>query len=155
MKVRKAKPKDLIQLSDLFDKYRQFYQQKPNLDAATVFIQQRLVTGDSVVFVAENGDQLLGFTQLYPSFSSVSMQRLWVLNDLFVGVDARKSGVAQALMAAANQWAKITDSKGLVLETDSDNIKAQKLYTKLNYIKQDSTYHYFLPTQQIKADIIT
>jgi len=157
MKVRKATTKDLVQLSELFDGYRQFYQQKSNIDAATLFLQQRLMKGDSVIFVAATEDQrsvgkLLGFTQLYPSFSSVSLQRLWVLNDLFVGVDARKMGVAKALIDASFHWAQITDSKGLALETDSDNIKAQKLYAKLNFIKQDSTYHYFLPTQAINMD---
>lgn len=149
MKVRKANLNDLAQLSDLFDGYRQFYQQKPSLDAATSFIQQRLLNEDSVIFVVEKDDpllgkQLLGFTQLYPSFSSVSMQRLWVLNDLFVRVDARQTGVAQALMDEANQWAQKTDSKGLILETECDNVRAQKLYDKLGFIKQDSTYHYFL-----------
>ena len=146
MKVRKAKLSDLMYLSQLFDEYRQFYQQVSNIEAATDFIQQRLKKADSIIFVADNGAGLLGFTQLYPSYSSVSMQRIWVLNDLYVSSDARQCGVAQKLMNAANIWAKETMSKGLILETDLDNKKAQKLYDKLGYIRQDSTYHYFLST---------
>ena len=148
MKVRKANSTDLSQLSELFDGYRQFYQQNSNLTAARRFIATRLEKNESVIFVVESGGKLLGFTQLYPSFSSVSMQRLWVLNDLFVAGDARKQGVAAKLMAAAKKFATETGSKGLILETDLDNLAAQKLYDKLGYKLQNSTRHYFLATEK-------
>lgn len=146
MKVRKANANDLAQLSELFDGYRQFYQQQSNPAAAKAFLADRIEKNQSVIFVVEKGGQLLGFTQLFPSFSSVSMQRLWVLNDLFVASHARKQGVAEKLMTAAQAFAEQSDSKGLILETDLENTQAQNLYDKLGYIKQDSTYHYFLPT---------
>ena len=148
MKVRKANSTDLSQLSELFDGYRQFYQQSPNLTAARRFIAARLEKNESVIFVVESGGKLCGFTQLYPSFSSVSMQRLWVLNDLFVADHARKQGVAAKLMAAAKNYASETDSKGLILETDLDNLAAQKLYDKLGYELQSDTRHYFLATEK-------
>lgn len=147
MNIRKATQKDLKQLSHLFDGYRQFYSQATDLDGARDFILNRMENNQSVIFVAEKQDKLLGFTQLFPSFSSVSLQRLWVLNDLFVAADARKQGVAEALMHAARDFAESTHSKGIILETDWDNVQAQKLYDKLGYQKQDSTYHYFLPSQ--------
>lgn len=144
MIVRKAIQSDQGQLSHLFDGYRQFYQQAPDLSGASQFIASRLQNNDSVIFVAEDNDQLLGFTQLYPSFSSVSMQRLWVLNDLFIAAEARKMGVAKALMEQARQFAVQTQAKGLMLETDLDNHAAQKLYEQLGYQKQNDTYHFFL-----------
>ncbi|MCB1581498.1 MAG: GNAT family N-acetyltransferase [Xanthomonadales bacterium] len=145
MIVRKAKPSDLEALSQLFDAYRQFYQQSSDLAGARNFLSARMEQQESVVFVAENHGQLVGFTQLYPSFSSVTMQRLWILNDLFVDSNVRKHGVAQALMAAAKEFAEQTGSKGIILETDLDNIQAQALYDKIGYEKQTATYHYFLP----------
>ncbi len=148
MIIRKAHGADQEQLSHLFDGYRQFYKQAADLSAATQFINSRLKNEDSVIFVAEANGQLLGFTQLYPSFSSVSMQRLWVLNDLFVAADARKMGVAKGLMEQARQFAEQTESKGLLLETDLDNLAAQKLYEQLGYQKQQDTYHYFLANQK-------
>ncbi|VAW44348.1 acetyltransferase, GNAT family [hydrothermal vent metagenome] len=147
MKARKANLKDLNQLSDLFDRYRQFYQQAADLKGAKEFISKRLENQQSVIFVVESDDKLLGFTQLFPSFSSVSMQRLWVLNDLFVAVAARQQGVAQSLMEAAKHFAQETNSKGLTLETDLDNIAAQKLYDGLGYQRQADTYHYFLANE--------
>ena len=146
MKVRKAQTEDLPALSELFDGYRQFYQQPADLAGAQAFLQQRFAQQESVVFVAEDDAGLLGFTQLFPSFSSVSMQRLWILNDLFVAAHARQRGVAKALMNQARDWAESTGSKGIILETDWDNTQAQALYQQLGYEQQNSTYHYFLPT---------
>ncbi len=150
MKVRKANSNDLSQLSELFDGYRQFYQQDADLKGANEFLSKRLENQQSVIFVVESNGQLLGFTQLFPSFSSVSMQRLWVLNDLFVAAAARQQGVAQKLMEAAKHFAQETNSKGLSLETDLDNIAAQKLYDGLGYERQDDTYHYFLGNEKSK-----
>lgn len=145
MIIRKAHAQDLPQLAQLFNAYRRFYQQADDLAGAQSFLSERMAGDESVVWVAEDQGQLLGFTQLFPSFSSVSMQRLWILNDLFVAETARGQGVAEALMNQARDFAAGT--KGIILETDWDNVKAQKLYDKLGYQKQDSTYHYFLPSE--------
>jgi len=47
-----------------------------------------------------SADQLMGFAQLYPSFSSVSMKRLWILNDLFVSSEARGKYISYNLTLA-------------------------------------------------------
>ena len=86
----------------------------------------------------------LGFTQLYPSFSSVSTKRLWILNDLFVSDEARRFGVARALMEKARIFAIETDAKGLILETALDNEPAQALYESLGYTRDDEYYRYLL-----------
>ena len=154
MQVRKANLEDLKQLSALFDGYRQFYKQEADINGAKAFLKQRIENEESVLFVVEEEGQLLGFTQLYPSFSSVSLQQQWILNDLFVSADARRAGVAEKLMNAANRWAIETGSKGLALETDDDNTCAQNLYQKLGYKKDNSTYHYFLPVQQSATEVL-
>jgi len=68
----------------LIDAYRQFYKQSSDVASAYEFLKERFSHGESVIFLAFEGDQALGFTQLYPSFSSVSMARVFILNDLFV-----------------------------------------------------------------------
>lgn len=90
------------------------------------------------------GAACLGFVQLYPSFSSVSMKRLWVLNDLFVVPGARRRGAAEALMARARRLALETGAEGLVLETAVDNKKAQRLYEKLGWKRDREFYRYNL-----------
>ncbi|HLY60136.1 MAG TPA: GNAT family N-acetyltransferase [Terriglobia bacterium] len=131
-------------IAPLFDAYRQFYQQASDYSAAHRFITERLKASESVVFLAtvegEGGSKPVGFVQLYPAFSSVSMKRIWILNDLFVAPEARKQGVGAALMESARQLAVATASKELILETAIDNLSAQRLYEKLGY-KRDTQYH--------------
>lgn len=126
--IRRATRDDLEQVVVLFDGYRRFYQQPGDLDGARRFIGARLEAGDSVIFVAEQNQRLVGFTQLYPSFSSASMKRVWILNDLFVDPDARRRGIGQALMSAAEDFAREGGSKGLVLATQKTNAPAKALY---------------------------
>jgi GNAT superfamily N-acetyltransferase len=130
----------------LFDQYRQFYRQTSDIKAARQFLGERLWKRESVVFLAlhEKDSVALGFTQLYPIFSSSAMRRQWVLNDLFVVPGARKTGVGRALMERAHQWALETGADGVSLETATDNLQAQELYEKLGYKRDVVFYRYFL-----------
>ncbi|CAM3365355.1 GNAT family N-acetyltransferase [Aequorivita lipolytica] len=142
MEVIKATLSNLEQLVPLFDGYRVFYKHKSDLDAARNFLKERLIKQDSVIFLClDASDKGLGFTQLYPSYSSVSMQRTYILNDLYVAPEARKKGVGEALMENAKKFAKQQGSKGLTLETDIDN-PAQTLYKKLGWKKDTHVNHY-------------
>ncbi len=131
-------------VAPLFDAYRQFYKQPTDYSGAHRFITDRLKANESVIFLAtlerEGDSRAVGFVQLYPAFSSISMKRLWILNDLFVVPEARKQGVGKALMESARQLAVSTASKELILETAIDNLSAQSLYEKLGY-KRDVEFH--------------
>ncbi len=142
MKIIQATLSNLEQLIPLFDAYRVFYKQGSNLDEARSFLKERFQKNDSVIFLAINDDgESLGFTQLYPSFSSVSMQRTYILNDLYVASAARKKGVGEILMETAKQFAVTSGSKGLTLETAIAN-PAQKLYQRLGWKKDTEVNHY-------------
>lgn len=140
----RADESHIRQLVPLFDAYRQFYKQPSDLAGAREFLRERLKRNESVIFLAMQGENAVGFVQLYPSFSSDAMQRLWILNDLFVAPEARRSGAAKLLMERARQWAVETKAKGLVLETAVDNVAAQRLYEKLGWKRDDLFYHYYL-----------
>ncbi len=144
MEVREAGLGDVDRLAPLFDAYRVFYRQTSDLWAARRFIAERLTRGESRIFLAEDGKgEAVGFVQLFPSFSSVSMQSLWVLNDLYVAREARRTGVARALMERARQLAVETGAKGLILETETHNDPAKQLYETLGW-SIDGTDHYEL-----------
>ena len=64
MEVRKATLRDLSQLVQLFDAYRQFYNQPGDMAGATAFLEERLLNKESVVFIAVEGENTAGFTQL-------------------------------------------------------------------------------------------
>jgi len=143
---------DLDKLIPLFDAYRVFYKQKnSDLPAIRQFLQDRLRNLDSVIFCASRipaneKEDCVGFCQLYPSFSSVSMRRIWILNDLFVSPSARNLGIGEKLIRQAIAFAKATEAKKLVLQTGKDNKTAQKLYSRLEWVRNEEflTYEFTL-----------
>ena len=141
--IIRAYPEHVDQIAPLFDGYRQFYGQVSDIAAGRQFVLERLNHEESVIFLALDGEQGMGFTQLYPTFSSVSMRRLWTLNDLFVTPAARRCGVARALLEQARQFAIETHAKGLVLETAIDN-PARRVYESLGWQRDTEFYHYSL-----------
>jgi len=143
MIIIKATINELDSLTELFDLYRKFYEQESDLDGARKFLKERIMNEESEVFIALEGSKPLGFVQLYPSFSSVSMQSSWILNDLFVKESARGQGVGEKLMKIALEFAKKTRAKGVLLETAEDNITAQRLYEKLGFEREANYFYYF------------
>lgn len=133
MEVVRAKSEHISEVANLFDQYRMFYKQESNLNGALDFITERINNKDSVIFLVKEENQSIGFTQLYPSFSSVSMKKLWILNDLYVTETARKKGVAQLLLNTAKKFAVESNAKALDLQTAIDNKSAQALYEKNGY----------------------
>jgi ribosomal protein S18 acetylase RimI-like enzyme len=141
--IRLATINDMQAAAELFDQYRQFYEQKPDLQLAKTFIAERLNNQDSVIFVAENSeDDLIGFCQIYPSFCSVAAAKIGVLYDLFVDSNARKTGAGRALMLAAHEYAAKNGMARLDLSTAKDNLKAQALYESLGWVRDDVFYVY-------------
>jgi ribosomal protein S18 acetylase RimI-like enzyme len=141
--IRKATIDELDSLTELFDSYRVFYQQESDSEGAKSFLKERLLNGDSVVFIAYEEENGVGFVQLYPTFSSVSMKRSWVLNDLYVNASARKKGFGEKLIQTAIEYAEETGAKGLLLETGQENVTAQRLYEKIGFKKESNYFYYF------------
>jgi len=141
MIIRRAKKKDINDLSVLFDKYRIFYKQESDVENARSFLKKRMKRKESVIFVAEERDELIGFAQLFPIFSSVSMKRTWLLNDLYVNERSRGIGAATKLLDAAKEFGAETNSKWLLLQTAADNFTAQKVYEKNGWIKETDLFY--------------
>lgn len=142
--VRLAQSTDLAILADLFNQYRQFYDQADDLAAAYTFVQQRFEQQQSTVLLAmddtpADGAQVVGFCQLYPSFCSVALIKIEVLYDLFVLPDARGQGVGRALLQAAEDRAAQHGIGRLDLTTAHTNLTAQALYESLGWV-QDMTF---------------
>jgi ribosomal protein S18 acetylase RimI-like enzyme len=145
--IRLASNNDLQTVAELFDQYRQFYEQKPDLQLAKNFIAERLNNQDSVILVAAGGGacgglNLIGFCQIYPSFCSVAAAKIGVLYDLFVDSNARKTGGGRALMLAAHEYAAKNGMARLDLSTAKNNLKAQALYESLGWVRDEVFYTY-------------
>jgi ribosomal protein S18 acetylase RimI-like enzyme len=141
--TRFATPDDVPQLAALFDRYRQFYEQAPDLKLARAFISERLAKQESVILVAEVEPRTLaGFCQMYPTFCSVAAAPILVLYDLFVDVPWRRSGVGRSLMQAAEQYAVQAGVARMDLATARTNLSAQSLYESLGWKRDEAFYTY-------------
>ncbi|ANY69268.1 GNAT family N-acetyltransferase [Paenibacillus sp. BIHB 4019] len=144
--VEQAGIEQLDEAATLFDLYRMFYGQAPDVQGARRFLFDRFEQRDSVIFLAKHSGsgEAAGFTQLYPAFSSISMKRSYILNDLYVLESHRKQGVAQLLLDQARSYASLLQAKGIELSTSIMNVQAQRLYERNGY-SQDAEYkHYYL-----------
>lgn len=128
----------------LFDRYRVFYKREPDLKLAEAFIRARLENNESVIFVAFDQGEPVGFTQLYPTYSSVRAVKNWILNDLYVEQSHRKLGIGNKLIQAAISFGKEHNAKYVQLETAIDNYTAQSLYESMGFIKQQPDNDFFV-----------
>ncbi len=135
---------DLDVLIPLFDAYRQFYRQPSDPGGARRFLLERLERDESVIFLAFDGDSAVGFTQLYPSFSSGAMARIFILNDLFVAAQARRCGAGSALLEAAVEYGRNCGALRLILATEITNTTAQSLYERTGWKRNTTFYSYQL-----------
>lgn len=146
--IYQAELKDLDKAAALFNQYRQFYKREDDLNGAEEYIRERLTRGDSVMYLADynSGETLItaGFLQLYPSFSSLSMTSLWILNDLYVDSEYRGLGIGRKLLDQAKAHALQTGAKGLTLSTQLHNVTAQHLYESSGYVQDEEFAYYYL-----------
>jgi ribosomal protein S18 acetylase RimI-like enzyme len=130
---------------ELFDKYRVFYGQESNIELAKSFIQARQDNYESVIFVALSDEKKepIGFTQLYPIYSSVRAIKNWLLNDLYVEKAFRKQGIGETLIRAAMNFAKVNNAKFVELSTAVTNQTAQSLYEQIGFEKQNPDTEFY------------
>ncbi|MFT5893098.1 MAG: GNAT superfamily N-acetyltransferase [Dokdonia sp.] len=148
MHIRLATLQDLEVLVPLFDGYRVFYRQPSDYKEVCSFLKERLSNKDSFIYIAfakADSDKAVGFTQLYPIFSSVSMERMYILNDLFIDSNYRGQGIGQALIKTVKDLCRKEHQKGIVIQTETTN-PAQHLYERLGFTK-DLDLHYFWATK--------
>jgi ribosomal protein S18 acetylase RimI-like enzyme len=143
--IRRASTADATLVAPLFDAYRRFYGLASNLDLSQRYISERLERSESVVLLAAaSRGEALGFVQMYPTFSSLQAARVFVLYDLYVAGEARRLGVARALMRAAVEEARAAGAVALTLQTARTNLAAQRLYDSLGWRRDEEFVEYGL-----------
>ena len=132
--IRRATAEDAGDIAKLFDDYRVFFGEQSNMPLAQQFLADRLHHTESAIFFAQTPEeQCVGFAQLYPSFSSVSAGRVWILNDLFVTESARGMGIGTKLLGEIKAFGTDSNAKSILVETMASNSGAQKLYETTGY----------------------
>lgn len=144
MEIKRIQPEEWQLVVNLFDQYRVFYKKESDLALAGQFIRERLDNNESVIYVAVDGEKPVGFTQLYPKYSSARAVKNWILNDLYVDAGYRKQGIGAQLIKQAAEFAKKSEAQFIQLETAVDNYTAQSLYEDLGFIKQPPEEEFYL-----------
>ncbi len=139
VEIRQATVTDLNAIVPLFDAYRRFYRQLSEPERVRQFLFDRFANNQSIVLLALVDGRAIGFTQLYPSFSSTALGRILILNDLFVDPEARCKGVGRALLRAAAEYGRNAGAVRLVLSTEVSNTTAQAVYEKAGW-KRDTAF---------------
>ena len=143
--ITRADVTHVHEVAVLFNEYRQFYGRRDDVAAAEQFIHARLLDESSVIFIAKDNQGLgLGFVQMYPSFSSLRMAQMLILNDVYVTQHARCVGIGRALVQQAASYAKAHNMSYLMLETQQKNQRAQGLYEGLGFVRNQDFYIYEL-----------
>ena len=99
------------------------------------FLTSQLAEDDVAVFVAEHGDQVIGY--VYVAIEPHSWKELreecGFIHDIVVSAEGRRGGVATALIDRAIAWLREHGSPRVMLWTAEPNKAAQKLFAKLGF----------------------
>ncbi|GLZ84226.1 GNAT family N-acetyltransferase [Pseudomonas sp. BN414] len=148
MRIVQATLEHLDLLTPLFVKYREFYGELPFPESSKKFLEKRLSRKESVIYLAfpdDDDTRLMGFCQLYPSFSSLSLKRVWILNDIYVAEDARRQLVADRLLQTAKKMARETNAVRMRVSSSVDNEVAHKVYESIGFREDTEFKNYILP----------
>ena len=141
IEIRKADINDIDQLSILFNLYRLFYRQEADVEGCRQFLHDRLTQNESVIIIAIKDNDVVGFIQFYPLFSSVSLQKTWLLNDVYVKENQRKQGIGRMLLDEAKHFGKESGAGWLLLQTANDNYIAQIVYEKNGWERMEDMFY--------------
>jgi ribosomal protein S18 acetylase RimI-like enzyme len=145
--IRKATIQDLEQLTTLFDKYLVFYKKPSNLEKQKSYLKERIENDEAIIFIAFDDkikDKAIGFTLIYPTFSSVLLSKILILNDLYVDPSIRKNGIGQKLILKSIELAKDLQVNLIRLRTAKNNVIAQELYHKMGFVRDEYQHTYDL-----------
>lgn len=144
MEIIRAEMANLDQIIKLFDAYRVWYRKESNKEMAREFLTERIKNKESIIYACENEEgKLVGFTQLYPIFSSVRMKRMWLLNDLFVDPDFRGQGISKMLINQAKDLCNKTNACGVLLETEPSNDIGNNLYPATGFELEENNFYFW------------
>jgi GNAT superfamily N-acetyltransferase len=140
--IRQAAIQDLSKLVPIFDDYREYFGQQKDPAAVDQFLFEKFEHLESVIFIAQLEDEVVGFAQLYPVFSSLTLQRVWLLNDFFIAEEFRGSGVGTQLFARVKEYTLLTRSKGIEVSVEHTNKKAWAFWENQGF-KMDEEFRFY------------
>ena len=138
---------DLPDLLPLMRGYCDFYEVDPADDA--LLAMSRVLIDDPErqglqLIARDDGGRAVGFATIFWTWSTLSADRLGVMNDLFVSQDARGGGVADGLIAACADQCRRRAVPELAWQTARTNARAQAVYERVGATRDDRWLDYSL-----------
>lgn len=144
MRIIPADLEHLDQLTPMFVHYRELYGAMPQQQASKAFLTERLQKQEAIILLAFIEDTLVGFCLVYPSFSSVSLRPIWILNDLYVAEGQRRKQAAKKLLQAITEQARANNAVRLRVSISVNNEIAQRLYESADFLEDRHFRNYIL-----------
>ena len=143
LEITRATIDDLEALLPLVTGYRIFYEREPD-PRERELVERNLREGRSTIFFARDAESgaVVGFVQLFQTYSTVWLGPQLVLEDLFVAPAARGAGAATKLLERAEAHARDIGAVGMFLETAMDNEIAQRVYERAGWTREDRFLKY-------------
>lgn len=119
--------------AELFDEYRQHYGANPAPEAVEDWLRDQLVHDRLRIYGAGRGDRLHAICTVAVVPASLTLRTVWLVRDLYVDPDARRGGLARALIARVADDARSAGAHRLSLQTEADNTRALELYARAGF----------------------
>jgi len=144
--VQTLSEKYIDQFVNVVEEYRKFCGFNVSPKATKDFFKNLHKENKAATFITiSEEDEVMGFVNLYPSYSTLSLRKIWILNDLGVSSKFRRLGVAQALIKKSIEFAKETDAIRIELKTAKNNLNAQMLYSEIGFQTDKDNVYYRVP----------
>jgi ribosomal protein S18 acetylase RimI-like enzyme len=148
--IRLARKTDHAALAGLFIEYCRFYRLAHSRAQIARFVGERLRDRPLRTWVASNRRgadvPLAGFVQVYETVSTLSLARVWVLNDLYVHEWARSRGTGRGLIERVVTEARRSGAARVDLATQVGNRTARALYESMGFVRSKGFVGYsFVP----------
>jgi GNAT superfamily N-acetyltransferase len=124
----------LAGVAEVFDQYRRHYGQPALAGQTLAWLTDQIGHRRLAIFAAYIGEDLAGLATTVVVPASLRLGCSWQLRDLYVVADARRRGVARALVGAVRQAAIATGAIRLSVQTEPGNIAALQLYRTSGFV---------------------
>jgi ribosomal protein S18 acetylase RimI-like enzyme len=145
--IERVGEETLPELLPLVRAYCDFYEVAPS-DDALLALSRALIADperEGVQLLGRGDDgTAVGFATVYWSWGTTSAERIGVMNDLFVAVEGRGTGIAEALIEACVRECAAHGAGKLTWQTAPDNERAQKVYDRVG-AHREQWVDYWLP----------
>lgn len=133
MRIAPVALDELEDVVPLFADYQRFYRvEAPDMRAIRKFLEGFIAPSERGELIAAWSDgRVIGFANLYWTFSSVAAGPIVLLNDLFVVEGQRGASIGRRLIEFSLRRTEERGASRLEWRTEVDNHVAQRLYEQL------------------------